>query len=706
MRDILAKFGASWRAHVVLYEGDASKRRVFKDVAWGFSGNVLQPAHEWRNMPAQNTDAYPTYWLRTDQTGKYTWSLRNKVFNRVVVPGDGNCMFYSALISVKELSGRLPNFLRDKNEALAPGILREKVCDYLGTHPPDAATWAAQLVSDIEQADFRTRGLPLKPTWEEYVKSMRHPKAWGGIKELHAIAALFERRVYLLQLANGASHNLVKAPAAEEAKDAVPVEETKPEAEEEKPAEANEPPAGTDEAAAAAADGADGGDAASPPEYDPCAAHFGRPRALGPKVSRSSMHTPGKPTRTTTSRTTTTRTTTTGTTTTWTTTTRTTTTITATTRTTSTRTTTTKTTTTGTTTTTTTSTRTTSTRTATTKTTTTGTTITRTTSTRTTTTKTTTTKTTTTRTTITRTTTTRTTTTRTATTRTTTTRTTTTRTATTRTTTTVTATTRTTTTGTTITRTTTTRTTTTRTATTRTTTTRTTTTIAATTRTTTTRTTTTRTTTTRTTTTRTATTRTQEILRVKKENKHYCILSVDVADAFGSISHEGIIKALEENNEEELTIRWIEKWLKNRSSYGHFMGECQGRRPREDRGVAQGSVGGPRLFTAAIDHKLVEAEGLIMRKLETILKICSDNIRVRVLAFADDVSILIGFKKKLKNVDYTRIKQIAEDAMNHLFQDISLTLDPTKGQCLTNIGPKENRGGQGSLRLLGYDITD
>ncbi|KAF4649485.1 hypothetical protein FOL47_002051, partial [Perkinsus chesapeaki] len=58
------------------------------------------------------------------------------------------------------------------------------------------------------------------------------------------------------------------APAAEEAKDAAPVEETKPEAEEEKPAEANEPPAGTDEAAAgaAAADGADGGDAASPPE--------------------------------------------------------------------------------------------------------------------------------------------------------------------------------------------------------------------------------------------------------------------------------------------------------------------------------------------------------------------------------------------------------------------------------------------------------
>ncbi|KAF4652917.1 hypothetical protein FOL47_010800 [Perkinsus chesapeaki] len=89
------------------------------------------------------------------------------------------------------LPGRLPSCIRDKNVEDFPLILRHEVCNILQNNPPLQDSWEAECASDIGQAIFRSRGLPPRPTWEQYVSSMRDPKAWAGERELAVIATIF-----------------------------------------------------------------------------------------------------------------------------------------------------------------------------------------------------------------------------------------------------------------------------------------------------------------------------------------------------------------------------------------------------------------------------------------------------------------------------------------------------------------------------------
>ncbi|EER09645.1 hypothetical protein Pmar_PMAR008784 [Perkinsus marinus ATCC 50983] len=71
MKDILSQFKESWITNVVLTTSTAAKRQVFHDVGFGFSASILQPSHEYRNMPARTTAYLPTYWIEIDKSGLF-----------------------------------------------------------------------------------------------------------------------------------------------------------------------------------------------------------------------------------------------------------------------------------------------------------------------------------------------------------------------------------------------------------------------------------------------------------------------------------------------------------------------------------------------------------------------------------------------------------------------------------------------------------
>lgn len=115
------------------------------------------------------------------------------------VKGDGNCLFYAACVSLRPLRGKLPKQLRDSDQEKKPSVLRELVCNHLQDHPPTEDAWRNHLAADNVQADFRTRGLPLDASWQQYVNDMRSPRRRGGYAEIEAIGKVLRRKVMVLQ---------------------------------------------------------------------------------------------------------------------------------------------------------------------------------------------------------------------------------------------------------------------------------------------------------------------------------------------------------------------------------------------------------------------------------------------------------------------------------------------------------------------------
>ncbi|KAF4677190.1 hypothetical protein FOL47_002753, partial [Perkinsus chesapeaki] len=132
-------------------------------------------------MPASTTDYIPSYWLRTDESVAYTWLNPESKFNIANVKGDGNCLFYAAMVSLRPLQGRLPKQLKECDQENAPTVLHE-------------GSWASQLVADDVQADLRQRGLPPNPTWQQYVNDICTPGCWASDMEVDAIARVLKRK--------------------------------------------------------------------------------------------------------------------------------------------------------------------------------------------------------------------------------------------------------------------------------------------------------------------------------------------------------------------------------------------------------------------------------------------------------------------------------------------------------------------------------
>lgn len=108
------------------------------------------------------------------------------------------------------------------------------------------------------------------------------------------------------------------------------------------------------------------------------------------------------------------------------------------------------------------------------------------------------------------------------------------------------------------------------------------------------------------------------------------LVSLDVKGAFNEVRHDAILNHLVECRVPAGLVNIVTHYLSNRTVTLAIDGS--GYRRRMFRGVTQGSVLGPVLFTATLDH--------VLHGLDRIIR--DNNIVARVITYADDINIILS----------------------------------------------------------------
>lgn len=161
--------------------------------------------------------------------------------------------------------------------------------------------------------------------------------------------------------------------------------------------------------------------------------------------------------------------------------------------------------------------------------------------------------------------------------------------------------------------------------------------------------------------------------------KEYCALvTLDVKNAFGSVSWKGIIHRLKETGVEEYIVSLVQDYLSNRSielgEGEHFSMTC---------GVPQGSVLGPTLWNLFYDPVL---------RLET-------ELGVRLVAYADDLAVVATAKAE---ADLERIVNNTLGKVDSWLTENGLALAPHKSEAVLLIGRR--RPGPMSFEVSGQPV--
>ena len=178
------------------------------------------------------------------------------------------------------------------------------------------------------------------------------------------------------------------------------------------------------------------------------------------------------------------------------------------------------------------------------------------------------------------------------------------------------------------------------------------------------------------------------------------IASLDLSKAFDSLSHNLILKKLDEIGLDERATCWIESYLNNRKQTVKF-GDIKSEQETVESGVPQGSILGPLLFITCTND--------IMHELE----------EYDIYSYADDMQIVI----KGKNVDELGKKlETAIIKANTYYNNNSLLCNPTKTEVMLmgtkirlrtaeKLRVKVSNGeetkyliGEDSLKILGVNI--
>ncbi len=131
--------------------------------------------------------------------------LRKADFTKLVVPGDGDCMFSSAA-AAQLIEDGLGGVWRQ----LFPGMaaeMRAVVADYIAKHPAD---FSGFMTYNPRTLNGYSNSMPAARKVKNYVNAIRRPGVYGGDVELRALAIWLERdvAVYREVTGDGAHYHL------------------------------------------------------------------------------------------------------------------------------------------------------------------------------------------------------------------------------------------------------------------------------------------------------------------------------------------------------------------------------------------------------------------------------------------------------------------------------------------------------------------
>ncbi|KAF4686597.1 hypothetical protein FOZ60_005025 [Perkinsus olseni] len=150
------------------------------------------------------------------------------------------------------------------------------------------------------------------------------------------------------------------------------------------------------------------------------------------------------------------------------------------------------------------------------------------------------------------------------------------------------------------------------------------------------------------------------------------------------IAHSAIDKGLRLAGCPEDVTKWFSAWLETRTGHAFFRGSVASRQATPGVGVPQGSVAGPTLFTTAIEDALETAEIRIKERLVLTLRVNPAAVDVQIVAFADDVTVLVGFRCKVR-LSAEEVQDLCQYELTRAFAYTALRMDPSKCQSLTNL---------------------
>ncbi|KAF4678597.1 hypothetical protein FOZ60_016360 [Perkinsus olseni] len=153
---------------------------------------------------------------------------------------------------------------------------------------------------------------------------------------------------------------------------------------------------------------------------------------------------------------------------------------------------------------------------------------------------------------------------------------------------------------------------------------------------------------------------------------------------FCEIAHSVIDKGLRLAGCPEDVTKWFSAWLETRTGHAFFRGSVASRQATPGVGVPQGSVAGPTLFTTAIEDALETAEIRIKERLVLTLRVNPAAVDVQIVAFADDVTVLVGFRCKVR-LSAEEVQDLCQYELTRAFAYTALRMDPSKCQSLTNL---------------------
>ena len=168
---------------------------------------------------------------------------------------------------------------------------------------------------------------------------------------------------------------------------------------------------------------------------------------------------------------------------------------------------------------------------------------------------------------------------------------------------------------------------------------------------------------------------TEKIRKCIDNGNLVALAALDLSKAFDSLSHELILKKLDDMGLNETATRWIKSYLSNRKQLVRF-GKIESNIENIESGVPQGSILGPLLFITCTND--------LYSKLE----------EYEIFTYADDMQIVI----EGENVNELGSKlEVAIQKANDYYNNNSLLCNPTKTEIML-LGSKKKLGSAGQLR--------
>ncbi|EEQ97369.1 conserved hypothetical protein, partial [Perkinsus marinus ATCC 50983] len=178
-----------------------------------------------------------------------------------------------------------------------------------------------------------------------------------------------------------------------------------------------------------------------------------------------------------------------------------------------------------------------------------------------------------------------------------------------------------------------------------------------------------------------------------KRKPPWAIAALDLSNAFGSVPHDQLLRALALLKVPAKETEWVKAWLGPRLNSNHHLGVHTTRKARDGVGLAQGSVLSPLLFVYFMD--------LVTHTISANLP--AHPFQVRFFCYADDcyIAFKFGHRSSLSSRD-EGIRHMIDELVPTL-ANFNLTLSTEKTEILTSYGSAIYA--RRSIKILGITVT-